>query len=131
MYISTVYTCCIRSVACNWISCATCLMQLHKFVVACVACNWILVACDNCKTQNFLVVLHEGNFFLACPSGPKMYLIWMWRAHSDLVKDVNDEHYRMVHVQWWVPFKKRTHNNAQLYWGYWEGKWKCNLSNPM
>jgi hypothetical protein len=32
---------------------ATCLMQLHKFAIACVACNWILVANDNCKTQNF------------------------------------------------------------------------------
>jgi hypothetical protein len=34
MYISTIYTCCIRIVACNWMSCATCLKQLHKFVVA-------------------------------------------------------------------------------------------------
>jgi hypothetical protein len=25
-------------------SCAACLIQLHKFTVACVACNWILVA---------------------------------------------------------------------------------------
>jgi hypothetical protein len=53
MYINTVYTCCIRSVACNWMSCATCIMQLHKFAVACVACNWILVAKDSCKAQNF------------------------------------------------------------------------------
>jgi hypothetical protein len=44
MYISTVYTCRIHSVACNWMSCATCLMQLHKFAVTCVTCNWILVA---------------------------------------------------------------------------------------
>jgi hypothetical protein len=34
-------------------SCATCFMQLHKFVVACVACNWNLVANDSCKIQNF------------------------------------------------------------------------------
>jgi len=39
MYIKTIYTCCIHNVACNWMSCATCLMQLNKFVVACVACN--------------------------------------------------------------------------------------------
>jgi hypothetical protein len=44
MYINTIYTCCIRSVTCNWMSCATCLMQLHKFAVACVAWNWILIA---------------------------------------------------------------------------------------
>jgi hypothetical protein len=69
------YTCCILSVACNWMSCATCfmqlhkivvacvacnwmscaicLMQLHKIVVACVACNWILIAKVSCKTKNF------------------------------------------------------------------------------
>ncbi len=56
--------------------------------------------------------LHEGDFLLACPSGLKMYLVWMGKVHSDVVKDVNDEHYRMVHVQWWVPFKKGTHNDA-------------------
>jgi hypothetical protein len=75
--------------------------------------------------------LHEGDFLLARPTGPKMYLVWMGRTHSDVVKDVNGEHYQMVHVQWWVPFKKGTHNNAQLYLGYWEGKWKCNLLDPM
>jgi hypothetical protein len=44
MYNSNVYTCCLHSVTCNWMSCATCCMQLHKFAVACVACNWNLVA---------------------------------------------------------------------------------------
>jgi len=38
------------------------------------------------------------DFFLAHPSKSKMYLVCMGRAHSDVVKDVNDEHYRMVHV---------------------------------
>ncbi len=42
--------------------------------------------------------LHEGGFVLACPCEPKVYLIWMGRAHNDVVKDGNDEHYRMVHV---------------------------------
>jgi hypothetical protein len=26
----------------------------------------------------------------------------MGKAHSDVVKDGNDEHYQMMHVQWWV-----------------------------
>jgi hypothetical protein len=39
MYINTIYKCCIHSVACNWMSCATYLMQLHKFVN------------DSCKIQ--------------------------------------------------------------------------------
>jgi hypothetical protein len=37
----------------------------------------------------------------------------------------------MVHVQWWVPFKKGAHNDVDLYCDSWEGKWKCNLANPM
>jgi len=56
MYTNTVYTCCIRNVACNCMSYATYLMQLHKFAVACVACNWI-----SCMRQlqnpKFLVVV--------------------------------------------------------------------------
>jgi hypothetical protein len=55
----------------------------------------------------------------------------MGRVHINVVKDVNDEHYRMVHVQWWVPFKKWTHNDVELYQGCWEGKWNCNLLDPM
>ncbi len=42
--------------------------------------------------------LHEGDFLLAHPSEFEMYLVRMGRAHSDVVKDVNDEHYQMVHV---------------------------------
>ncbi len=48
-----------------------------------------------------------------------------------MVKDANDEHYQMVHVQWWVPFKKGTCNDAKLYQDCWEQKWKCNLANPL
>jgi hypothetical protein len=43
--------------------------------------------------------LHEGDFFLTCPFELEMYLVWMGKTHSDVVKDVNDEHYQMVHVQ--------------------------------
>jgi hypothetical protein len=51
--------------------------------------------------------LHEGDFILTHPCEPKMYPIWMGRTHSDVMKDGNNEHYLMMHVQWWVPFKKR------------------------
>jgi hypothetical protein len=37
--------------------------------------------------------LHEGDFIFSRPFEPKMYPIWMGRVHSDVVKDVNDEHY--------------------------------------
>jgi hypothetical protein len=56
--------------------------------------------------------LHEGDFILAHPCEPKMYPIWMGRMHSDVVKDGNDEHYWMMDVQWWVPFKKGAFNDA-------------------
>jgi len=52
--------------------------------------------------------LHEKDFILARPFDPKVYLVWMGRAHNDFFKDGNDNHYRMVHVQWWVPGKKGT-----------------------
>jgi hypothetical protein len=66
--------------------------------------------------------LHEGDFLLAHSFELEMYLVWMGKAHSDVCKDANDEHYQMVHVQWWVPFKKETHNDAELYRGCYEGK---------
>jgi hypothetical protein len=42
--------------------------------------------------------LHEGDFVLACPFELEMYPTWMGRVYTDVVKDVNDEHYQMVHV---------------------------------
>jgi len=65
MYINTVYTCCIGSVTCNWMSCATCLRQLHKFAVACVACNWILVAKPKIYNNDSLWIFWiQSDFFL-------------------------------------------------------------------
>jgi len=66
--------------------------------------------------------LHEGDFLLAHSFELEMYLVWMGKVHSDVCKDANDEHYQMVHVQWRVPFKKETHNDAELYRGCYEGK---------
>ncbi len=43
--------------------------------------------------------LHEKDFFLARPFDPKVYLVWMGRAHNDVLKDGNDNHYRMALVQ--------------------------------
>jgi hypothetical protein len=55
----------------------------------------------------------------------------MGRAHHDVLKDGNDNHYRMVHVQWWAPCKKGACNNLDLYQDCWQGRWKCNLVDPM
>jgi hypothetical protein len=32
--------------------------------------------------------------------------IWMGGTHSDVVKDYQNEFFKMVNVQWWVPMKK-------------------------
>ncbi len=55
----------------------------------------------------------------------------MGKMHNDVIKDENNGHYRMVHAQWWVPLKKGAHNNAKLNQDYWQGKWKCNLTDPI
>ncbi len=75
--------------------------------------------------------LHERDFILARSFDLKVHLVWMGRTHNDVVKDGNDKHYRMVHVQWWVPCKKGTCNDVELYQDYWQGRWKCNLTYPI
>ncbi len=75
--------------------------------------------------------LHEFFFILAHPFDPKVYLVWMGRAHNDVLKDGNDNHYRMVHVQWWTPCKKGACNNLDLYQDCWQGRWNQNLVDPM
>jgi hypothetical protein len=32
------------------------------------------------------------------------------KTYNDVVNDENDEHFVMVHVQWWVLLKKGGHN---------------------
>ncbi len=60
-----------------------------------------------------------------------MHPIWTGGMHSHVVKDVNNKHYKMVHVQWWVNLKKGAHNDAKLYKDLWQGRWKCNSIDPM
>jgi hypothetical protein len=75
--------------------------------------------------------LHKRDVILAHPFDLEVYPIWVGKMHSEVVKDGNDEHYRMVHVHWWVVCKKGTHNNVKSYQDYWQGRWKCNLIDPM
>ncbi len=64
------------------------------------------------------------------PSNPIVYLVWMGRAKSDVVKDQENENYRKVYVQWWVPTKKGANDDDELYHNCWLSKWKCNHANP-
>jgi hypothetical protein len=59
--------------------------------------------------------LYKRDYFLAHPYDCEVYLVWMGISHGDVVKDGNDEHCRMVHVQWKVPYKKGPCNNLKLY----------------
>jgi hypothetical protein len=54
----------------------------------------------------------------------------MGRAKSDVVKDQENENYRKVYVQWWVPTKKGANDDEELYHNCWLSKWKCNHADP-
>jgi len=52
----------------------------------------------------------------------------MGKVEGDVVKDEENEYFKMVKVQWWVPMKKGSNlDERHLYENYWNGKWKCNL----
>ncbi len=54
--------------------------------------------------------------------------MWMGITQCDVVKDEQNENFKMVKVHWWVPMKKTSNLDEQhLYEDYWNGKWKCNL----
>jgi hypothetical protein len=50
----------------------------------------------------------------------------MGRVESDVVRDQENENYRKVYVQWWVPMKKGAKNDEELYHNCWLSKWKSN-----
>jgi hypothetical protein len=54
----------------------------------------------------------------------------MGRAKNNVVKDQNNENYRKIHVQWWIPIRKGAKNDEELYHNYWLNKRKCNHAKP-
>lgn len=54
----------------------------------------------------------------------------MGRAKNDVVRELDYENYRKIHVQWWVLLKKGVKNDEELYCDHWLSKWKCNLGDP-
>jgi hypothetical protein len=53
----------------------------------------------------------------------------MGRVESDVIKDQENENHRKVYVQWWVPVRKGSMNDEELYHNCWLSKWKCNHAN--
>jgi hypothetical protein len=54
----------------------------------------------------------------------------MGRAENDVVRELDCENYRKIHVQLWVFLKKGVKNDEELYCDCWLSKWKCNLGDP-
>jgi hypothetical protein len=73
--------------------------------------------------------LFVGSFVLVQPSNPIVCHVYMRRAESDVVRDQENENYRKVYVQWWVPMRKGAKNDEELYHNCWSNKWKCNNVN--
>jgi len=61
------------------------------------------------------------------PIDPIIYLVW---AESDVVKNQENENYRKVYVQWWVPMRKGAKNDEELYHNCWLTKLKSNHVAP-
>jgi hypothetical protein len=52
--------------------------------------------------------LNVGNFVLVRLHDPDFVSLWMGRVEGDVVKDEDNEYFKMVRVQWWVPMKERS-----------------------
>jgi hypothetical protein len=50
--------------------------------------------------------LNSGDFVPVKLHDPFLVPIWLGRTHSDVIKDDQNEFFKMVRVQWWVPLKK-------------------------
>jgi hypothetical protein len=67
--------------------------------------------------------LNNGDFILVRLRDPFLVPIWLGRTQSDVIKDDQNEIFKMVRVQWWVPFKKRSNSNERcLYENCWKSK---------
>jgi hypothetical protein len=55
--------------------------------------------------------LNNGNFVLVRPHDLFLVLVWLARIQSDVVKDDQNEFFKMVRVQWWVLVKKGSNSD--------------------
>jgi hypothetical protein len=84
----------------------------------------------NTIAYKFFCDLFVGNFVLVWPVDPTIYLVWMGRAESDVVKDQENENYRKVYVQWWFFMRKGVENDEELYHNCWLNNWRNNHVDP-
>jgi hypothetical protein len=69
-----------------------------------------------------------GDFVLVRLEDLELYLMWMEKVENEVVKDKHYEFFFKLHIQWWVPVKKRARNDKELYQDCWVSKWKCHLA---
>jgi hypothetical protein len=50
--------------------------------------------------------LNVGDFMIVRPHDHDLIPFYMGRAKGDVIKDENNEYFKMLRVQWWVPMKK-------------------------
>ncbi len=50
--------------------------------------------------------INNGYFIFMRPHDPLLVLVWLGITHIDVVKDDQNENFKMVRVQWWVQMKK-------------------------
>jgi len=75
--------------------------------------------------------LNNGDFVLVRPHDLFLVPVWLAIIQSDIVKDDQNEFFKMVRVQWWVLVKKWSNSDERrLYENCWNDKWQCNLANP-
>ncbi len=73
---------------------------------------------------------NNGDFVIMKPYDLLFVLVWMGRTQSDVIKDDQNENFKIMKVQWWVLTKKRSNLDERLlYEDCCNGKWKCNLAN--
>ncbi len=72
--------------------------------------------------------LNVGDFVLLKPHDLNLVPFLMGRVEGDVIKNEENEYFKMVRIQWWVLVKKGSNLDEQhLYEDCWSGKWKCNL----
>ncbi len=74
------------------------------------------IMCPYCGPKNLKPILaytlfkdfNNGSFVLVRSHDPFLVSMLMGRTQSDVMKDDQNEFFKMVRVQWWVPVKERS-----------------------
>jgi hypothetical protein len=79
------------------------------------------IMCPYCRPKNLrpslaytpFKNLNNGDFVLVKPHDPLLILVWMGITQCNVVKDEQNEKFKMVKVKWWVLVKKGSNLDEQ------------------